>query len=105
MGVSLFLSTAAVFFRDVMHLWTIVLTAWTYATPLFYPEEILPAWLKSLEVLNPMYHYVNYIRAILLYGQVPSLELNLFCLAFSCVACVCGYLVFARHERKFILFI
>ena len=65
MGVSLFLSTAAVFFRDVMHLWTIVLTAWTYATPLFYPEEILPAWLKSLEVLNPMYHYVNYILSLI----------------------------------------
>lgn len=105
MGVALFLSTAAVFFRDVMHLWTIVLTAWTYATPLFYPEEILPAWLKSLEVINPMYHYVNYIRAILLYGQVPSMELNLFCCAFSLAACMVGYIVFTRHERKFILFI
>lgn len=104
-GLSLLLSALAVFFRDIMHLWTIILTAWTYATPLFYPETILPQWLLRLEIFNPMYHYVTYMREILLYARTPSLELNLWCAGFSALALVVGYLVFAKHEHKFILFI
>lgn len=40
-GVGMALSALSVFFRDVCHLWGVVITAWTYATPLFYPVEIL----------------------------------------------------------------
>ena len=104
-GVSMLLSTAAVFFRDVIHLWSVVLTAWTYATPLFYPEEILPAWMLRLELFNPMYHYVGYIRALLMYRRLPSLKMNLICLGIGLGAFALGWFVFRRHERKFILFI
>lgn len=34
-GLGMLLSALAVFFRDVCHLWGVVITAWTYATPLF----------------------------------------------------------------------
>lgn len=104
-GVSMLLSTLAVFFRDVIHLWSVVLTAWTYATPLFYPEEILPGWMLYLERFNPMYHYVGYIRELLLYQRLPSLQANLVCLGFGVGALLLGYFVFRRHEHKFILFI
>ena len=104
-GLSMVLATAAVFFRDVVHLWSVILTAWTYATPLFYPEEILPDWMLRLEVFNPMYHYVSYVRELLLYQRLPSLKLNLICAGFALGALFIGILVFKRHERKFILFI
>lgn len=104
-GLSLLLSTIAVFFRDVIHLWGVVLTAWTYATPLFYPMSILPDWLVSLERFNPMYHYVAFIRELLLYQRLPSLELNLSCLACGVIAVLLGCIAFRRNEHKFILFI
>ncbi len=104
-GLSLLLSALSVFFRDVMHLWGVVLTAWTYATPLFYPEEILPAWMLRLELFNPMYHYVGYIRELLMYRRLPSLKMNLICLGIGLGAFALGWFVFRRHERKFILFI
>lgn len=104
-GLSMILATAAVFFRDVMHLWSVVLTAWTYFTPLFYPEEILPPLILSLEKFNPMYHYVAYIRELLLYQRLPSLKLNIACAGFALVALVVGIFVFKRNEHKFILFI
>lgn len=104
-GLSMFLSAASVFFRDVMHLWGVVLTAWTYATPLFYPESILPGWMMTLEKFNPMYHYVGYIRELLLYGRMPSLELNCACIACALIALVIGIIVFKRSEHKFILYI
>jgi ABC-2 type transport system permease protein len=104
-GLSLFLSAVSVFFRDVMHLWSVVLTAWTYATPLFYPLDILPEWMVSLEKFNPMFHFVNYIRVALLYQQLPSLNLNIGCAVCALVSLALGYIVFKACERKFILYI
>ena len=104
-GLAMLLSSLAVFFRDVIHLWGVILTAWTYATPLFYSEKILPEWLQRLEVFNPMYLMVKYVRTIFLLRQTPSLELNLQCLACAVIMLVIGLVVFRRTERRFILYI
>ena len=104
-GLSLFLSCAAVFFRDVIHLWSVFLTAWTYLTPMFYSIIILPEWLQTLESFNPMYLYLTYLRDALLFRVNPSLELTLGCAGFAVASLVIGYLVFRRHESKFILYI
>ena len=104
-GVSMLLATAAVFFRDVIHLWSVVLTAWTYFTPLFYPEEILPELVLKLERFNPMYHYVGFIRELLLYQRLPTLGMHVVCGGFAVLALAVGWFVFRRHEHKFILFI
>ncbi len=104
-GLSLFLSCAAVFFRDVIHLWSVFLTAWTYLTPMFYSIKILPEWLQTLESFNPMYLYLTYLRDALLFRVNPSLELTLGCAGFAVASLVIGYLVFRRHESKFILYI
>ena len=104
-GLSLFLSCAAVFFRDVIHLWSVFLTAWTYLTPMFYSIKILPEWLQTLENFNPMYLYLTYLRDALLFRVNPSLELTLGCAGFAAASLMIGYLVFRRHESKFILYI
>lgn len=104
-GLGMALSALAVFFRDVKHLWSVLITAWTYATPLFYPIEILPDWMISLERFNPMYHYVNYFREIALSGSTPSLDANLLCLAIAAVTFLAGLFVFKKTEKKFILYV
>lgn len=105
LGLGLLIAALSVFFRDVMHLWSVVLTAWTYATPLFYPIEILPDFLAPLMQFNPMYHYVTYFREIALWGMTPSLEQNLICIGFAAAALVLGYVVFRAKEKKFILYV
>lgn len=104
-GLSLLLSTLSVFFRDVIHLWSVILTAWTYATPLFYPADILPGWMMTLERFNPMFHFVNYIRELLLYQRLPSIKLNVACAVCGILMLVVGLLVFRKNERRFILYI
>ena len=95
----------AVFFRDVCHLWGVVITAWTYATPLFYPVTLLPDWMQAAEAYNPMYHYVVYFRDIAMYGQWPGIKENLVCLAMALITFAIGFLVFKRTEKKFILYV
>ncbi len=104
-GLSLLLSCAAVFFRDIIHLWSVFLTAWIYLTPMFYSIMILPEWLQELERFNPMYLYLTYLRDALLMRQAPSLELTLGCAGFAAGMLVVGLFVFRRHESKFILYI
>lgn len=104
-GLSLLLSALAVFFRDVCHLWSVVITAWTYATPLFYPVSILPEWMLAVEKFNPMYHYVTYFRDIVLWNQWPGLQENLVCLAFAVITFAIGLLVFRKLQKKFILYV
>lgn len=104
-GLSLLLSALAVFFRDVCHLWSVVITAWTYATPLFYPVSILPEWMVAIEQFNPMYHYVTYFRDIVLWGQNPGIQENLLCLLFAAVTFAVGLLVFKKLQKRFILYV
>lgn len=104
-GIGMALSALAVFFRDVCHLWSVVITAWTYATPLFYPTEILPDWMMTVMQFNPMYHYVTYFREIVLYGTVPGLQENLICLGMALVMVVVGLLIFRKTQKKFILYV
>lgn len=39
MGLGMMLSALAVVFRDVMHLWTAVIAAWVYLTPIFWTTD------------------------------------------------------------------
>lgn len=105
LGLGLLVSALSVFFRDVTHLWSVILTAWTYATPLFYPIEILPEFLAPLMQYNPMYHYVTYFREIVLWGMTPSLAENLICFGCALAAFAIGYVVFRKKEKKFILYV
>lgn len=104
-GLGMLLASLAVFFRDMKHLWSVIITAWTYATPLFYPENILPAWMLAAEAYNPMYQYVTYYRDIALWNVTPSLTMNLICLGMALVTFAIGLLVFKKTERKFILYV
>lgn len=104
-GIGMALSATAVFFRDVRHLWSVAITAWTYATPLFYPVEILPEWAAPIMQYNPMYHYVTYFRDIVLQGVVPGLGENFLCFGGALITFVVGFLIFRKTEKKFILYV
>ncbi len=104
-GLGLLLSALAVFFRDIMHLWGVVMTAWTYATPIFYPFEMLPPWMQAAEFFNPMYHYLTFFRDIMMWNVNPGGKECLLCLGIALITLAVGLLVFRKLEHKFILHI
>ena len=103
LGLGLLLAALAVFFRDIIHIWSVILTAWTYATPLFYPVEILPDWALPIMKCNPMYYYVNVLRESVLWGQTPAAKELVICAVCAVVALALGAFVFNKVQRKFIL--
>ena len=73
-GVGLALSALTVFFRDIQFLWGVIIQVWTYATPIFYPAEIIPNKFKFVVQLNPLYHFIGNFRKCLMYNTVPELK-------------------------------
>jgi len=103
LGIGMILSSLALFFRDIIHLYGVLLTLWMYLTPLFYPLEILPAWTKIIVQLNPLTSIIEYTRLITLYGTIPPLELNLICMIPGAISCAFGLWIFYNTQDKFIL--
>ena len=73
-GLSLLVSLANVFFRDVGLALTLLLQLWLFASPVFYPASLFPEELKALVRWNPMTGLIEGYRVTLLLGQTPSLD-------------------------------
>ena len=103
LGIGLVLSSFAVFFRDLVHLYGILLLVWMYLTPIFYPVRIIPEKFLIFIKLNPMYHYISYFREILLYNRWPSFKMNIICLTFAILSLILGSIVFYRKQNELVL--
>ena len=113
LGVSYIISACVVFFRDVEHLWSVIITIWFYFTPIFWPYEALAGngfgWVFTLIQFNPMYHFVATFRQITTGVSLPS-DISVMaefgiCALFAAVSFALGLLIFKKLEKKFILYI
>ena len=116
-GICLFLSAATVYFRDIAHLYSVLLTMWIYLTPILYPIKLIEDQVTAkpddafirivyrVVTMNPMTHFVEYFRDVVMYNTVPGLHDNLVCIAVSLGVFLVGCLVFKKAEGKFILHI
>lgn len=101
LGLGLLLSSAVVFFPDILDIYSILLTAWLYLSAVFYPYTIIPItyrwWFFNL---NPMYHLILLFRDPLYYGNWPSAG-HIAAAAFvAVVTLVVGWLAFARRSDE-----
>lgn len=103
-GMSLLLSALTVFFRDIVHIYGVFLTAWMYATPIIYPMEAVGEKIRFIMQFNPMYYYVQYFRDVVFYGTVPGIRFNLISITFSLGMLIIGILVFKNKQDKFVLY-
>ncbi|WP_312647411.1 ABC transporter permease [Aminipila sp.] len=102
-GMSFILASMMVYFRDTQFLYGVALTAWSYLTPLFYPETILPEKFMIFMQCNPMYHFIRYVRNIILDGSLPTMRAHILCLIFAVIPCMIGMLIFNKAKKNFIL--
>ncbi|EHL15318.1 hypothetical protein HMPREF9630_00687 [Peptoanaerobacter stomatis] len=105
MGVGLILSSITVYYRDIVHLYSVFLTVCMYLTPIFYPENILPLIGKAIMLVNPLYYYVTYFRKIIILGETPSINMNFICIIFSMVSVFLGIKTFLKRQDNFLLYL
>ena len=102
LGVGLILSAITVKFRDIMHLYSVFVTALMYLTPVIYPMSILPEWLYHLVMINPLTSILIMFRNVVIYGRLPGLVMLLVTAAEAVLCLGVGCWVFYKHQDGFI---
>lgn len=105
LGLGMLLATSMVFFRDTQFLWGVLNMMWMYATPIFYPETILPDSLKFVLHVNPLYYFLKSIRMCILDGLSPEPTVYVQCLLIALGMLFVGAFVFYREQNKFVLYL
>lgn len=109
LGVSLALSAMAVFFRDVMHLWTVFTTALTYFSAVFYdPTQMGTVHgisVQALIGLNPIYWYITGFRRTVLNGELLSFNVIWVCGVCALLSLAVGSFIFNKTQDQFVLHI
>ena len=105
LGLGLLLSTSMVFFRDTQFLWNVLSMMWMYATPIFYPETILPEEFKFVLQINPLYHFLKNARLCILNGISPEPAVYVNCLFIALGALALGAFVFQKKQDRFVLYL
>lgn len=102
-GMGLILASLMVYFRDTQFLYSIVTVLWMYLTPLFYPIDIVPDRFLPIVKCNPMFHFIRYVRNLILDNTMPTLRAHLVCLFFAVASLVIGWAVYQKAKKNFIL--
>lgn len=105
LGMGLLLSTISVFLRDMFYIYGIVLTLWTYLTPIMYDISIISPKLQLILKCNPMYHYINFIRRIILYHELPTPFTFAVCGISAILVLLIGLVAFRKNQDKFIYYV
>lgn len=100
-GLCLCLASLYVYYRDLDHIWEVVLQIGFFISPIIYPISIVPREYLRYYMLNPVTVVVQMYRDSLLYQMTPSLEGLLFVLLAGCAMVLIGSAVFTRLERRF----
>jgi len=102
LGVGLLLSTAVVYFADMVPVYGVLLTMWMYLTPIIYPLDILPPVAIPFFKLNPMYVMVEAFRQPLMNGVVPGWDIWGLAIIYAVVSLVVGGFVFASRSNEYV---
>lgn len=101
-GIGLILAAVAVKFRDMIHLYGVLLVALNYLAPIIYPMSILLERSISGKVKS-ITQILNVFREVVIYGQLPSAGSVIYSLVMAVIALVIGLYVFYKNQDNFIL--
>lgn len=106
-GVGLILAAVYVYYRDLGHIWDVVLQLMFYATAVLFPFRLIPARFQPLIAMNPTAQIIEDVRRALVTPVVPWAERILgpyrAAVPYSLVLAglLIGVWVFRRLERRF----
>ncbi len=100
-GISFFLSTLNVLFRDIRFVVPLVLQIWLYLTPVIYSSEQVPEKYRIFLNINPLTLLIEAFRDVTTSGRVPNTSQMIVSLIISIVIFFLGYWFFKSREKIF----
>lgn len=105
LGVGLFLATINVFFRDMQHLYSVVLLIIMYMSAIFYSVDIISPKYGFVLKFNPIFPVIQAFRDCILYGHITGAGNWILCGVYPIISVCIGLFVFYKKQDKFILHI
>ena len=99
-GIAIFISAAALFFRDVKYIVEVILTFAIFFTPVFYDVSMLGRWARFM-MLNPVTPLLEGISAAVLGRPGPAGGWILYGAAISIFTFIGALVFFKRTEPYF----
>ena len=100
LGIAYMLAAAYVFFGDVKHLYTVVLTLWMYCSAIFYPVEQLQGFIRLVIQVNPLYVYIHCMRGAVMTGELPGMIEWVQMVLWGAGICLLGVVVFRKKRNS-----
>jgi ABC-2 type transport system permease protein len=107
LALALIASTLYVRFRDILHLWEVIVILLFFSTPIMYPVTILPTWIRPVIVFNPFVQILQDVRRIILGSDAHAIELighhgnHIVPLTVIAVLLSAAFLLYRRQSPRF----
>lgn len=104
LGVSMILSALNVFFKDIVYLYGVFMTALNYCTPTFYTPDILgdKAYIFNI---NPLFLVIDYMRRIVIDNQIPDWKMHFGILAYALIVLLIGFFIYKKYNYRFLYYV
>lgn len=100
-GMTLFLSSLNVFYRDIQHVLGNMLTLVFFLCPIVYPESVVPEKYKWTIQYNPFAALITLYQKAILDGQAPDMRLLAAVAVAAIVALLLGSFTYHRFRERF----
>lgn len=115
LGIAFILATMYVQFRDIGHIWDVVMQVWFYATPIIYPiSQVISmgklTLAKLMMMLNPVAQIIQDARYVVVTPQTETIWslvgsstplFKIVPIVITIIIFAIGVMVFRRHEKTF----
>lgn len=102
LGISFVLSILNVYFRDIQHIWGVILQAGFFISPIFYKLDVFPDEIANILRLNPLVGIIELSRALVINDVMPTTEMISYMITMTGIVFGIGYLSFKKMDKKFV---
>ncbi len=102
LGLGYLLSVLYVYFGDIKHLYSVLLSLWIFMSAIFYPIEATPTEVQKIIRENPIYNYITATRKCVIDGTLPNNGEWIRMLAWAAGMYLIGKFVFSRMRSRII---
>src|SRR3989344_2468815 len=101
LGTSFFISALNAKFKDVRHIWEVLLQLGFWLTPIIYTVSMIPEKLHWFVYLNPMTRVIQYSREAILQQKVSNLDGVFALFLMTLIIFFIGYYVYKKRSPYF----
>ncbi len=100
LGFSFILAIVKAYFKDLAHIWSLVVLAGFWSAPILIPESIFIEKVPWLLYVHPVSGIIMNMRKVLMYGMQPDFLMMLYNICYGLFFLIIGYFLFVKYSKR-----